>query len=377
MERGLSTAEFEPEANNIRCAIDGYKNGLIGYEKHFTIIYDGKIVDTAPDYASMVRNRNERLDRYFEAHSHGWLWWEPPLAVRPEEIPRLCLSVGLNQDVDLFNSGGWEVNEGFWKQHGWVARLPDSAVLKKTKEEEELDYIQAPDGTWDCQAEGPKFSFRMIADTGATWPALHTADLKLLGIHLTSYGAQSLSSFQTAQGEYESRIYEMFCAVLDNNGRQLVDPNDPLNPNKPYLGTLTPVVHAKTEPHLNENGIEVHARLSGRVPFLACYVSMTPDRPFMYLGEDRNDVLGLDKMPGQKHWDVHVPRDDSESLLELDRYGTPKVLFSHLEGDLVDEDCVDSTFVSRVITNKRTQELRKEYYRDPRDKRYYKFLTDS
>jgi len=115
------------------------------------------------------------------------------------------------------------------------------------------------------------------------------------------YAAQTVQSFDAANGPVTSRIYELYVCVLDHNGKQLVDPNDAVWPfAHKYLGSLCPVAQSPQPLQFDENGIENSFRLSGMMPFVACYVSSTPGRNTLFLGEDRNDVLGSHRMPGQK-----------------------------------------------------------------------------
>lgn len=58
-------------------------SGEIGYNDHFTVIYAAHIVDTVATYSEFVHNRTEMLDRYFDMHGPGWMWYEPPLNVHP------------------------------------------------------------------------------------------------------------------------------------------------------------------------------------------------------------------------------------------------------------------------------------------------------
>jgi hypothetical protein len=101
-----------------------------------------------------------------------------------------------------------------------------------------------------------------------------------------------------ANGEKVVRVFELFVGVLDEDGRQLVNKNDPVCPHAPYyLGSMCPVAEIEGRVQHDEQGREICLRLSGMLPFVACYVSSAPTRDGTHLEEDRNDVLGSHKMP--------------------------------------------------------------------------------
>jgi hypothetical protein len=126
---------------------------------------------------------------------------------------------------------------------------------------------------------------------GASFPLLYERDFLDLGVELDHYAAQSLQAISTANGLIYSRVYEMFVAVVqEETCAQLVDENDAVWPAHPkYLGGLCPVAQLQSAADsLDPQGLVYNARLSGLLPFLACYVSCTPARNRMFLGEDRN-----------------------------------------------------------------------------------------
>lgn len=82
----------------------------------------------------------------------------------------------------------------------------------------------------------------LIIIAGATFPSLHQEDFDALGIDMASYGAQSVTPCYTASGLSINRLFELFVSVLDNDGKQLVDPNNAVYPlSHKYLGGLCPV----------------------------------------------------------------------------------------------------------------------------------------
>jgi hypothetical protein len=100
----------------------------------------------------------------------------------------------------------------------------------------------------------------------------------------------------------------------------------------------------------NEDGMISNQRLSGLMPFLACYFTSVPANNRIYLGEDRSDVLGLPKMQGQRRWQIGV--DMGQALaFDLSIFGDPKVTFSHRNGRILDVDRQDETHNSDLIVN--------------------------
>jgi hypothetical protein len=124
-----------------------------------------------------------------------------------------------------------------------------------------------------------------------------------------------------------------------------------------YLGGLCPVTEI-TEPISNEDGPEVTARLSGLLPFRACYVSSTPGLPHLFLGEDRGDVLGAFRMPGQMRWTMDARHAAGKLVTVKDppanlaTYGRPITTFEHRDGHLVDEDDPSNPHASVVSLHK-------------------------
>ncbi|KAL2060650.1 hypothetical protein VTL71DRAFT_9291 [Oculimacula yallundae] len=337
LEWALSTSKFGPEAENIKCAIAGYKSGDIGFTDHFTVIYAAHVVDTVATYGEFVRDRTEMLDRYYKMHGDGWMWYEPPLNIHPESKPKLCPSVALERQDVWSSLGGWFVNQGFWKRVGWVSRMKQTMLLQPGINSEQYQRHPTDPTLVNCQSDGPRLSYRSMLDSGATFPSLHEEDFDDLNINTAFYAAQSVSEILTANGVVSSRVFELFVCVLDNEGKQLVDQNNAVYPlSHKYLGGLCPVVQCITPLRISPTGIPIASRLSGILPFVASYVSSTPTRNILYLGEDRNSVLGSHRMPGQRKWSIEL--GPIIPGIPFDRYGDPKIRFSHRAGRLVDED---------------------------------------
>ncbi|KAI6712479.1 hypothetical protein JHW43_004962 [Diplocarpon mali] len=347
LEGALATSQFGPEAENIKCAIAAYQSGEIGHSDHLTVIYAAHVVDTVATYGEFVRRRTEMLDRYSQVHGPGWMWYEPPLKVHPEARPRLQPSVALQREDDWTALGGWYVTQGFWKRAGYVARMQQTQFHGPSLAASNFQPHPSDPALRDCQGEGPRLCFRSMLDSGATYPTLHSEDLASLDIDARLYSAQSVTTLQTAAGDVSTRVFELFVCVLDDDGRQLVDADDPVYPlSHQYLGGLCPVAECSVPLAWDSHGMEISSRLSGILPFAACYVSSTPSRNTLYLGEDRNDVLGSHRMPGQKKWSIEMA--PIAPGLSPDRYDNPAVRFSHRGGLIVDEDDVTRTHVSKI-----------------------------
>jgi hypothetical protein len=340
LQWGISTSKFEPECQNMNAVIAGYKSGAINYSTNLTILYAGHIVDTAPDYASFAQDRQKRLDHYASLHGSGWLFYESPLDVPPSCKPMMMKSLALSRVQAWHKLGAYYLNQGYQKQHGFVSRIHQLSAMKPSQREP--FFQRGPNDTFNCQGLGPRLSFRALLDSGATYPSLYSSDLLALGIDENNYSCQALETMNTANGEITSRVFELLVCVLDEKGGHLVDPNDPMLPHfHHHLGGLCPVVETRGSPPL-VNGFDFAARLSGLLPFLACYVSSTPNRGLLYFGENRKDVLGGHRMPGQEKWDIALPTTVAVSLEDYkvlqNHWGDPKITFTHRGGAVVDKD---------------------------------------
>ncbi|KAL0935008.1 uncharacterized protein CTRU02_209599 [Colletotrichum truncatum] len=216
----------------------------------------------------------------------------------------------------------------------------------------------------------PVLHFSMLLDSGATLPMLYHHDMLALGINPNQYAAVSCITVETAADKLiTSWIYEMQVAIADTNTcSSLVSPTSPVWPaEEHYLGGIVPVMvkplpkpgkgpafstsSGKTSAIAQTVGDHTtfletatsvidtaegrdYGRLSGLLPFKCCYVQSTPGLKAIWLGEDRRDVLGAHRMPGQMRWapgsnrtcDPGQPRDLWKDICGQGDEGKPVLL---------------------------------------------------
>ncbi|OHE91619.1 hypothetical protein CORC01_13096 [Colletotrichum orchidophilum] len=216
----------------------------------------------------------------------------------------------------------------------------------------------------------PTLHFRTLLDSGSTLPMLYNRDVRALGIHRASYAAVSRVSVQTASEAMATWLYEMEVAVVDTQTCEpLVSSSSPVWPaEEPTLGGVT-LIMVRKSPRLDgaapsfsspcggknavakttgdgettflENATSLidiaegrdYGRLSGLLPFKVCYLQSTPGLRTIWMGEDRRDVLGAHRMPGQMRWvpgtgrvcDPGHPRDVWKTVCKDDN-GKPSLL---------------------------------------------------
>lgn len=341
-----------------------YRDGTITPSSYFALFFAGHFVDFAPSYASFTGDRKERLERYAEKHGPGWLWFEPPLARDAAELAagkldarRSTWAQGVGDTCDMHH---YHITMGFKRvrhmahrggkgagvktapEHESVKAQLDTASRKRKADEDtkprvpyseassdiprlEIQAVTATSAA-DADPSAPRHYFRMLLDSGATLPMLYKSDFKLLGIDEKTYPAVSKISIVSADGDmFQSSVYELNISICDTHTAQpLVDPEKPVWPNaNPNLGGIMPVGIVKP-PRENllaqgyiglsmddkairlantAEGRKTH-RLSGILPFKTCYMQFTPGMNTVWLGEDRRDVLGSHRMPGQMRWEV-------------------------------------------------------------------------
>ncbi|KAI5921087.1 hypothetical protein F4810DRAFT_702551 [Camillea tinctor] len=324
----LDTCQCKDEEVNIRAAIQGYLSGTIPYSKSFTLIYAGQIVDVCPTYRSFCEDREERLDRYFAQHGPGWLWHEPPLAYTDSDIVAkkgLCLNRGYGPN-DAYGIGNYPVDMRFTIDINKVAR----GKIKKL----------APQATYESrEISSPKSwcQLRTLLDSGATFPLLNKKDLRQLDFNPAIYASQGIFRIKTVNGNVDYKFYEMHVAVCSENGESPVGEDDqavwPAEPRN--LGGFYPV---QVDPNEPEGRVHYGSRLSGMVPFEACYMSSAPTMKRIWLGEDRRDVLGAARMPAHMRFDsektFHVNCPAELQRLRQEATTPDQVIFAHnISGD--------------------------------------------
>ncbi|MBE3111462.1 MAG: hypothetical protein IMZ46_13320, partial [Acidobacteria bacterium] len=156
----------------------------------------------------------------------------------------------------------------------------------------------------------PLVHFDVLLDSGATFTMLYDSDFRALGIDQKVYPAQTTNKIKTVGGSYNARLYELRTTVSTSNGLSLVSPKRPVHPDERHeVGAVAPVAslpaqkpHEKPAPdqvQLGTDGLRREGRkidgppggrLSGQLPFLACYASVVPGSGIIWLGEDRSDV---------------------------------------------------------------------------------------
>ncbi|KAF4448877.1 hypothetical protein F53441_7765 [Fusarium austroafricanum] len=387
---------------NIRAAIQAYQTGRIKCWDKWTLIYAGNVVDFCPSYESFTVDRDKRMDRYYGMHGEGWLWYEAPLAPKgnyqPEQLKAATWVQPSTEAGALteYHTHAWHIHMGFRRVKGFHARPEPvrlnapggikngKVLLYQTRLREynskKRDTCYVEDEGDDDDSAAPRVCFKMQLDSGATHPSLYKTDLKYLGIDPKAYPAQTHAAVNTATSVVVASIYEMRVDICRHNGESLVGDN-PVYPNeRRQLGGIVAVMvlldfaEDQSEP-LGEwykkalkSGEDVseeamarrdegskESRLSGMLPFQVCYFAGAPGASTFWFGEDRRDVLGADRMPGQQRWERHkkaqgVKRPDEIAILDR-----PTVAFKHkAEGiEIRDLDSNTDTSTSVLTINDR------------------------
>lgn len=387
LQEALDTSECPPEATNIRAAIQAYRDGAI-QPSRWTLFWNGHLVDTCESYRTFCEDREERLDRYAREHGPGWLWYEAPLEDHGQ--PPLAMgATSLRQNSNLYDLGSWNTTLGFRRVKSYVSRdgtappragsvhrrrQPGRAIMSSHLEVKEVEYVveeqpgrKSASGLKQTKAHtyiladdptAPHVYFDLLLDSGATFPLIYKHDLGAMGVNPDTYPAQTVVDITSVDGSFVTRLYELRVDIPASNGRSLVDPRRPVHPSeRPELGAVVPVAILPPQPphapppsspvrlHDTRRG-ERHRRmtpglrLSGMLPFTACYVSVVPGSQTLWLGEDRRDVLGAFKFPGQRRLFCSHGGSKERGLREM-AMAPPAVRFEHQltgGGKLVDED---------------------------------------
>ncbi|KAK4164245.1 hypothetical protein QBC43DRAFT_370185 [Cladorrhinum sp. PSN259] len=321
----LQHCQFDPERRNIEAAISGYESGSIHFSDSYTVIWAGRIVDRMPDYESFSNTREALLDRYVSEYGPGWLWYEPPLkgntTITAKRGTSLVNTYTSRRQSE--NMGHYQICLGFQRRKELVARggglysaMPSpyhtSTASRKPSEPDTL---------------GPIVYYETLLDSGATLPCIWANDLLCIGINPKTYSAQTVKTVNTADGSVQTRCYEMtvFLYPFPEHTttttttstksshapqRHLPTHNPPSYPSPPVgpptwpseppiISVLVPVVVFAGSSAADFDPSATPDRLSGFAPFIALYISSTPGQFQLNLGEDRRDVLGASRMPGQ------------------------------------------------------------------------------
>jgi hypothetical protein len=238
-----------------------------------------------------------------------------------------------------------DLKVGFQKEVGLVTRSgPEWPPYVVYARNANIDADTAPDGRVWLSRYGPKLVFHMRLDSGASNPNIYQHDLELLGVHTDDYPAQTITRFNTANGDALMRTYDLKVELVDGRNNSMVDPNDAIHPEfPPLLGAVVGVAMIENgkvyKQETDAMGI-LHgpgARLSSALPFYAAYSSSTPGNNMVLFGEDRNDVLGFAKMPPARRW-LFGAQQDPRGIASHEFFGNPLVTFSHRDGTFVDQD---------------------------------------
>ncbi|TGJ87649.1 hypothetical protein E0Z10_g1137 [Xylaria hypoxylon] len=329
----------EDERINVKAAIQGYESGQIPYSRDFTLLYAGHVVDKCQTYESFCMDRNERLDRYFARYGPGWLWQEPPLAgPKNDALGMKGLCMERNLSADKFGIGRYEVNLKFTVQRDKVSKGTSQAYphQKGSKRKNEKQ-----NGDASCQ-------LKTLLDSGATFPIILESDLARLNIDFSEYPAQGILTVNTLTGPTDIKFYEMYVSICSPDGESLVGQGDKAScPTEPQtLGGFCPVLAQRD----SAAGNYATQRVSGMIPFDACYLSSAPSMARMWLGEDRRDVLGTSRLPGHLRFDsdksfIFQYPPELETLRATAR--TPdRVIFMHESPDNPDLVLIDSDITS-------------------------------
>ncbi|KXX80173.1 hypothetical protein MMYC01_204122 [Madurella mycetomatis] len=345
----LQSCEFAPERANLEAAISGYESGTIPYSDSYTLIWAGHIVDRCPSFDSFTADRSERLDRYLTQYGPGWLWYEPPLSAGggttrgPTVLAKkgLCLENLANWRLKTENMGHYRVTMGFCRRKELVCRDPtfyqpppptvtaaQATRYLPPRKARTSSIIPTPGSTslrTVPDPDGPRIFWSTLLDSGATLPCIFEADLPFLQINPSSYAAQSGRVIATAESVSRMRVYELDVGIFH-------DPTHPLQAEASSTSTSSNTNSNSSNSH-NHRSLQLQAvvpahaipvvalpgransdgdaelapdRLSGLLPFHVCYVSSAPGNFRIWMGEDRRDVLGAARLPGQMRY-AHPP----------------------------------------------------------------------
>jgi hypothetical protein len=303
-------------------------------------------------------------------YGDGWLWYEAPLAPKGNYQPEQLMAAtwaqpsGFSGVLSEYHSHAWAIHMGFQRVKGFhsrvASRLNDPDRMKNGKvllyQTRMREYGSPGRGTCfvEDDSTAPRVCFKMQLDSGATHPSLHNTDMDYLGIDRKTYPAQTHATVATANSATVAAMYEIRVDICRHNGESLVG-EEPVFPNdRRQLGGIVPVMvlvestEDQSEPLAEwhkealKNGEDVseeamaaryrgedESRLSGMLPFQVCYFAGVPGASTFWFGEDRRDVLGADRMPGQQRWERHKKAHTTERPVEFEDLDRPTVIFEH------------------------------------------------
>lgn len=222
-------------------------------------------------------------------------------------------------------------------------------VMRMSKESKRGKEVKSINNKYpEMNSEVSSCMVKVLLDCGSNFPMLPLGDLRdRFDVDLKYYAAQGTLNIQMASGQVQpSRFFEMFTSVWSDDGTPLVGSGDkavwPSEP--PLLGGYVPVWVNE----LKLDNIRYTDRLSGMMPFEACYMSSAPTKRTIWIGEDRRDVLGAGRMPPHLRYEtdkaIAVEQPHPFAQLRKETKTPDEVIFLHyLKGSenevLVDGDC--------------------------------------
>ena len=391
--------ECEPMRANISAAIRGYQEGIIECSRTYTLIFAGHIVDTTcRTWAEFTVDRKKRLDEYSEKHGPGFLWWEPPLAGGKDSVhakKALLLDVKKHIEPDVqfrddqchlripmcfrkesaltcrlggiprhqSETGQGDSSKSKIKKRKWVRvddGESDAEVLKKARgvaaDAHEPHMVPERTAKWAVLSKpvqtsvgsstttGQALCFEMLLDSGCETPILYHDDLVSLGFTQNDMNAASVTIVHGANGRKSSlKIFELLAGVQ-------------LSEDDSYDHDLFPTCVIKLDWMLKPPVGYSGERLSGVLPFLAYYMSFAPGMDRAHLGDERGDVLGMQRIPGGLRYDPFMkPRlgEHRERLFKKLQLRNPtKIVFEHRRESgrrtLVEEEVDSDVRTSRI-----------------------------
>ncbi|KAG7293190.1 hypothetical protein NEMBOFW57_003236 [Staphylotrichum longicolle] len=257
-----------------------------------------------------------------------------------------------------------------------TATTPRTPRTPKTPNTPRIPSMPQPNtsqpGTTFPDPDGPRIYWDTLLDSGATLPCLYENDMSKLGISRSTYAAQSSRSVATADAVITSRVYELdVCVAAGSAPHRLPQRPMPLRtraaaaaaaatPNSPAAAGSSPRTKRKHPPQQQDDEhddeptsmrctIPViafagssndlpdttttsttnsstgpkpsdHApdRLSGILPFHVCYTSSAPGAFKMWMGEDRRDVLGAGRLPGNMRYGEILGGEEGDDVDDHD-----------------------------------------------------------